>query len=221
MKFIYISDVVSVYLIYPLIVLIFSVVYLKEKSWWLDYACCLASIIGVILVIRPEFIFHNQNRKENELFNLLVVLAACLKSGVDITTRIIGCDMHFQANNLIYSSIGILVFPFLNILIESQIPQFMYIEYFIFFLSGLFVWLYQTFQTLALQNEKAGRASMINYLQVNFIYIADIIFFDKPLMVLDLVGTLMIFSFNFGNGFYKTYSRLIKLEKHEVEKSNE
>jgi len=65
---------------------------------------------------------------------------------------------------------------------------------------------------LGLQNENAGRVSMVNYLQVALMYLSDLFIFGKELMLLDLMGTILIFSFNFINGIYKFVKRLKQLE---------
>jgi drug/metabolite transporter (DMT)-like permease len=69
---------------------------------------------------------------------------------------------------------------------------------------------------LGLQNEKAGRVSMVNYLQVALMYISDITLFGKNLELLDLIGTIVIFGFNFINGLMKTIERLVELRKFKA-----
>ena len=52
--------------------------------------------------------------------------------------------------------------------------------------------------------------SMVNYLQVIFMYIADITIFHRHFAMLDLIGILIIFFFNFFNALYKTLKRMDK-----------
>jgi drug/metabolite transporter (DMT)-like permease len=212
------SDVFSVFYIYPAFVIILSVVILGEKAWWFDYVCCVACFIGAALIVRPQFIFHDKQTESNSIFFLLVIISAIVKAVEDVSTRFMGNEMHYQAVNLFYSTIAILIFPAVIIFyLHGYIPSTTSFEQFIFFITGVCCWVYHTCSTIAFQCENAGRVSMINYLQVDFMYILDIIIFDKIILVSDLVGTLMIFSFNFGNGVYKTMGRIASINK-EIER---
>jgi drug/metabolite transporter (DMT)-like permease len=220
LKYMHISDVFSIFFIYPAFVIIFSILFLGEKSWWFDYVCCITCFIGVVLIVRPDFIFDSDRQKESKNFYfLLVILSALIKACEDVSTRFLGKEIHFQSINLFYSSMGMLIFPSILIILHSQMPSFTVFEYLIFFFTGLSAWLYQTFATLAFQNENAGRVSIINYLQVDFMYIIDITVFHKQLILTDLIGTLLIFSFNFANGVYKTMRRIAILNK-EIDRQN-
>ena len=66
---------------------------------------------------------------------------------------------------------------------------------------------YQSLMALAFGNEKAGRASMINYLQILFTFLANIIIFKRETVLLDYIGILLIFGFNFTNSCIKVYYR--------------
>lgn len=68
LKFMHISDVFSVFFIYPAFVIMFSVCFLGEKSWWFDYVCCVASFTGAVLIVKPDFLFHNNNSESNYFF---------------------------------------------------------------------------------------------------------------------------------------------------------
>jgi len=211
-KYMHISDVFSVFFIYPAIVIIFSIIFLGEKTWWFDYVCCLSCFIGAIFIVKPDFLFHDKQTNSNNFFFILVIISAFIKATEDITTRFIGKDIHFQAINLVYSSIGVIVFPMILIVFDDPVPKLLNGQWIIFLLSGTSAWLYQTFATLAFQNENAGRVSMINYLQVDFLYLIDLYIFAKPMIFTDLLGTILIFSFNFANGLYKTIKRFRVLE---------
>ena len=72
---------------------------------------------------------------------------------------------------------------------------------------------YTILLALSFQNENAGRASMINYLQVLFMFLADIYVFERKTVLLDYIGISLIFCFNFMNGVIKFYKRNKKLQK--------
>lgn len=213
-KFIHISDVYSVYYIYPAFVILFSVIFLKEKTSCFDICCLFACFIGAILIVKPDFIFEsNPNDKHDSFFFLLVVFAAFLKAVEDVIIRNVGKEVNFLIFPFMYSVMGMILFPIPMFLFDSVYPSLTLFDNFIIFLIGLTTFLYMSFMALGFQNESAGRVSMINYFQVALMYISDLCLFDKKLHFLDLIGTLLIFGFNFGNGFLKAYKRMVELDK--------
>lgn len=213
-KFIHISDVYSVYYIYPAFVILFSILFLREKVGFFDICCLLACFCGAILIVKPDFIFKgNSEAKHNGFFFILVIFAALLKAIEDVIIRNVGKDVNFLIIPFMYSLMGIILFPIPMFLFDTIYPQFSLFDVFIIFLIGLCTFLYMAFMALGFQNESAGRVSMINYFQVALMYISDIALFDKKLHILDLLGTCLIFGFNFTNGVIKAFNRMEELNK--------
>lgn len=214
-----ISNYFSVYYVYPAVVILLSFIILKEKVNELDYICLVSCFIGMIFIIRPEFIFKHHSDISNKNFYFIVILSAIFKSFEDIIIRNIGKEIHFLIIPFIYSIVGIILYPFILILAADSIgkPHLGLIDLFLLFLIALFSFLYQSFMALGIQNEKAGRASMINYLQIPFMFILDLILFNKPLIFFDVIGTFIIFIFNFGNGFFVVRQRNNTLKKFKYQ----
>jgi drug/metabolite transporter (DMT)-like permease len=217
LKFMPISDVFSIFFIYPIFVLLFSAFLLKEKTWFLDYLSALSCLCGVIMIVKPHFLFQNQTVAETptQSFMYLLIIAALFKSIEDITTRSIGKSSHFQANNLFYTGLGLVILPLLCEINNQPFPNFSLFEILLFSLAGICAWSYQTLATLAFQNESAGRVSMVNYLQVDFLYVIDLIIFQKTPIMTDLIGILLIFSLNFANGLIKSCKRIVHLKSRK------
>jgi drug/metabolite transporter (DMT)-like permease len=97
------------------------------------------------------------------------------------------------------------------VLFDKVYPRFSFSEVVIVFLIAVCTFLYMMFMALGLQNESASRVSMVNYAQVALMFISDLMLFDKTFNFLDLMGTLLIFGFNIGNGFYKAHKRFKEL----------
>jgi drug/metabolite transporter (DMT)-like permease len=217
-KFMHISDVYSVYYIYPGFVILFSFVLLRERIQLLDGICLAACIIGAILIVKPGFIFTSDKPNTNLVYFGFVLIAALLKASEDVIVRNSGKEVHFLIYPLMYSVLGIVLFPIPMFLFDTTYPTFNLTEVFVLFFIALSSFCYQAFMVLGIQNEKAGRVSMVNYLQVALMYITDITMFHKSVQVLDLVGTLLIFSFNFINGLLKVKKRLNELNKFKLKK---
>jgi len=281
-KHLYISDVYSVYYIYPAFLIVFSTIFFKEKITKFDLLCLFACIIGAILVVKPNFIFNNFTMQQQTLFEehksenlhlaqkspnivynslnnsttannptfnnssynyknnnnsiitnskstkiingdadqfhnkgfyiLLVIIAALLKAIEDFIVKDIGKQVHFLAFPFMYTIIGMIVFPIPMLVFDKVLAELTRFDVFLIFCVSLCTFLYISFLALGFQNENAGRVSMINYFQIIFMYLSDLFLFDKELEVLELLGTLLIFGFNCGNGLYKTMRRKKYLE---------
>jgi drug/metabolite transporter (DMT)-like permease len=227
LKYLSISDVYAVYYVYPAVVILLSFLILKEKVSAFDYLCLISCFIGVILVIRPEIIFPTQNRGENNptmiLFGL-VLLGAIMKACEDIIIRNVGKEVHCFIIPIVYSIVGVVLYPLPLIFSQHKMisdgtiqhmtlfPKLSFNENFIIFMIALFSWAYQAFMAAGLQNENPGRVSMVNYLQVPFMFFADLLIFHKEIIILDVLGVAMVFSFNFGNGIKKVLTRNKNLE---------
>ena len=222
-KFIHISDVYSVYYIYPAFVILFSFLFLKEKIAVFDVCCLLACFAGAILIVKPDFIFNAggvpSGNPNNSFFFILVIIAALFKAIEDVIIRNVGKDVNFLIFPFMYSLLGMILFPIPMFVFDSVYPSFSFFDVVIIFLIGLCTFLYMSFMALGFQNESAGRVSMVNYLQVALMYVSDLCLFDKKLQILDLVGTCLIFGFNFTNGLMKAYKRMNDLERIKA-KSN-
>jgi len=219
-KFIHISDVYSVYYIYPAFVILFSIIFLREKIRSFDICCLLACFIGAILIVKPDFIFkdsmtlnYNNQSYQSSYYFMLVIIAAILKAIEDVIIRNVGKDVNFLIFPFMYSLLGMILFPIPMFLFDSVYPNLSVFDVIIIFLIGLCTFLYMSFMALGFQNESAGRVSMVNYFQVALMYISDLCLFDKKLVFLDLVGTCLIFGFNFFNGLLKAFKRMNDLEK--------
>ena len=211
-RFMTISDVYSIYYVYPVMIIILGYFFLGEKVGRFDYICLVSCFAGVILIVKPDFLFYSITKKVSQsLFFTFVFFAALLKAFEDLIVRNLGKEVHFFMVPVFYSVIGMLLFPIPMVMFDKVYPVLNLHQIGILFLVGLFTFLYQAFMSLGLQYENAGRVSMVNYLQVALMYGSDLLFFSKPFSGMELAGTLLIFSFNFINGLFKAIKRLENL----------
>jgi len=223
LKFMHISDVYSIYYLYPALVILFSWLFLKEKVGTFDYFCLICCFIGALLIVKPAFVFgslHASSKSSSSLFFLIVFCGAILKAIEDVIVRNVGKDVHFLIFPFSYALIGILLFPIPMVINDKVYPSFTFGEIIILFLIGFCTFAYQMFMALGLQNENAGRVSMINYFQVAFMYLSDLFFFGKPFQWIEVFGTFLIFFFNVTNGILKALKRMKNLKEFKERNSN-
>lgn len=218
LKYMPISDVYAIYYLYPGIVMILSYFFLKEMPSILDVVCLIACLIGVLCVIRPSLFFNNQsvlNRSSNTV--IFYVFIACVFKGIeDILIRNIGKQVHYLSIPIIYSIVGMVLFP-LPMIFNANSQEF-YVnlsmgDWSIIILVAVVNFSQQVLLAMAIQNENVGRVSMVNYFQVLFMFLSDIFIFGREVVFLDFLGIGFIFVFNFTNGTLKTYKRNIELHR--------
>lgn len=267
------SNVYSVYFLYPIVVVILATTFLGESFSFMDFLCLPFCLVGVALVVRPEFLFgsinnlahseanmhflnitpinssssnstnynltkiidtyryetinsnvtssnhanedlilHPQNIAHSFLY-ILVIIACCSKGTADFFIRKINSEVHFLVIPMAFSVIGILLFPLLPIIDQSPLPTFDLELHASIFINAVNFFSYMTLLAYALKFENAARVVMVNYLQLMFLFFADLFLFKKPFNILDLTGVILILGINCGNAFYKTFLRMQKREK--------
>ena len=141
-----------------------------------------------------------------------------MKSIEDLLIKDVGKAAHPLVFPMLYGILGMVCYPIPMLIMDTKFPRVEASEVIYIAFLGLFSFCQHLFVALGLHNESASRVSMVNYMQLVFMFIADLCLFNKEFQVLDLIGTLLIFGFNFGNGVYKfslRYRELNNLKSKE------
>jgi len=141
LKYMHISDVYSIYYVYPALVILLGFIFLGEKPGIFDYFCLVSCFIGAILIIKPSFIFdadpiHKKN--SNGWLFFIVFCAAFIKSVEDVIVRNVGQHANFMVYPFLYSIIGMLLFPIPMLINDRVYPSLNFMDTFIIFLVGFF-----------------------------------------------------------------------------------
>ena len=216
LKYMSISEVYSIYYLYPGFVILLTNLVLNEKVENFDYICFFFCFIGVLFVVRPNFDYLIQNNLI--LFLILgLLLSALFKSFEDIIIRYLRKDVYFLLFPIVYALIGLILYPifllnYLNEIKSDFLIEMNYYEWSIIFLIAVFSFSYQALMAASFKYENVGRADLINYFQVLFMFISDIYLFDKNAVFYDYLGIFFIFGFNLSNGIIKSYKRNKKIK---------
>jgi drug/metabolite transporter (DMT)-like permease len=216
LKYMSISEVYSIYYLYPGFVILLTNLVLNEKVENFDYICFFFCFIGVLFVVRPNFDYLIQNNLI--LFLILgLLLSALFKSFEDIIIRYLRKDVYFLLFPIVYALIGLILYPifllnYLNEIKSDFLIEMSYYEWSIIFLIAVFSFSYQALMAASFKYENVGRADLINYFQVLFMFISDIYLFDKNAVFYDYLGIFFIFGFNLSNGIIKSYKRNKKIK---------
>ncbi|SCU89152.1 LAME_0E02388g1_1 [Lachancea meyersii CBS 8951] len=162
---------------------------LHERYTKVEATGALVSLLGVILIVRPTFLFGSpglqqgndaveSNDPRDRLVATLVALLGVLgASNVYIIIRYIGNRAHaimsvsyFALIACIVALVGICVFPSIGF----QIPQTGR-QWFLFSLIGFSGFFMQLLLTMGIQKERAGRGAFMSYSQVIYALIWDLL----------------------------------------------
>lgn len=203
-----VSDAVAITFLVPLVTAFLAWILLHERYSLIEGLCSLVSLVGVVLIAKPNFIFGSagdNELKENEsvessstekrllatAVGLFGVLGA---SSVYIVLRKIGNAAHpllsvsyFALSTVIVSTICIIAIPS----ISFAIPQNAY-QWSLFFAIGIAGFLFQFALTAGVQRVKASKASLVVYTQMIFAIVLDLIIWHHFPGFLSILGILII-----------------------------
>ena len=159
------NDFYTIFYFYPVLVMLLGYFFLKEKLKIFDFIFLIISYYGLILIVKQNLIYRDLNT------TLFPVFCVIFKSIQYLIIRKLGKNVHFLTFPFFYALVGLIIFSYGSLLVDKISPTFTWDELRILFLSALFTFLYQIFMILGLQNEIAGRVSIINYIQIAFMFL--------------------------------------------------
>ncbi|ODV58941.1 uncharacterized protein ASCRUDRAFT_15071 [Ascoidea rubescens DSM 1968] len=200
-----VSDAVVITFLNPSIVALEAFIILRENYSLFEGIAATLSFGGVILIARPASIFgqsqdfdDNIESPDNSLRASAVVVALwgvfCAASVV-IILRHMGNKVHtlitvqyFSLYCLIVSALGLIFIPSLSSVWPHTLKQWL-----LLLLVSVCGFCNQFFLTLGVQKEKkAGRAALMNYTQMMWALVWDIVIFNHLPSVLSFIGFTVI-----------------------------
>lgn len=228
-----ISDAVLISFLAPSLTIILAWVVLKERVHTFEFIGGLVSLLGVILIVRPPFLFgssgessdiskgESQNPKERLLATTVALFGVIGLSSVYVLIRFIGNRAHaimnvsyFSLIALTISGLGIILIPSMRL----QIPQTSK-EWFLYTVLGISGFAHQLLLTFGIQMERAGRGSLIAYTQLIYAIIWDVTLYHHWPSIWSWCGMFVII----GSTLYviKLRSNMEESEKPVVPLSDE
>lgn len=210
LQYLSLSDAVAITFIIPMVTAFLAWVILHERYSLVEAGCGLISLVGVMLIAKPKFIFGESelsgdgsiesSSTEKRLLATGVGLIGVLgASSVYIILRKIGHETHpllsvsyFALTCVIISFVALIAIPS----ISFAIPQTSY-QWFLFIFIGGFGFLMQFSLTAGIQRVNAGKAALMSYTNMVFVIIWDLIFWAHFPGILSILGIIIII----GNAF--------------------
>lgn len=198
------SDAVSITFLTPMVTTFFAWIMLGERYSFLEGVCGLFSLVGVIFVAKPDFIFGSGNAgddsTESSSSELRLIgtgvgfIGVCGASSVYILLRKIGKLAHPLISVSYFALITCLITFGATILVPGltfQTPRNLY-QWCLFCLIGLSGFFMQFCLAAGLQREKAGKSSLVIYTNMVFALFWDITIWHHTPGLLSIFGSGLI-----------------------------
>ncbi|ELW66721.1 Transmembrane protein 20 [Tupaia chinensis] len=195
----------------PVFTSIFACIFLKEKYSPWDALFTLFAITGVILIVRPPFLFGSDTSEMEESYSdrlkgtFAAVGHAVLAALTLVLLRKIGKSVDYILSIWYYVVIGLLQSSIvLSILGEWSLP-YCGLDRLFLILIGLFGLGGQIFLTKALQIEKVGPVAIMRTMDVVFAFIFQIFVFNHVPTWWTVSGALCVVASSIGVAVRKWY----------------
>ncbi|KAF5375925.1 hypothetical protein D9615_008259 [Tricholomella constricta] len=208
LQYLSLSDATVLTFLAPLCTGISGAMFLKERYSKREALASVCSLLGVVLIARPAFLFGEpssissdpryaeKGTPEERLFAVGVALVGVLGlTGAYTSLTALGKRAHPLHAMTAFSSQCIVVSCVAMLIQKAPIVVPTEIEWLLLLLMiGIFGFVAQILLTMGLQRETAGRGTIAVYTQVVFAAILERIFFDPAPSIMSIFGTLIIIS---------------------------
>lgn len=199
------SDAVAITFLVPMVTAFLAYMLLRERYSILEGACSLFSLVGVLLIAKPNFLFGEAAKSNDELLESsstekrliatgLGLLGVLASSSVYIILRKIGMNAHplitvsyHSLVTAVMSGFGLLAVPSLSFVFPKTAKQIFY-----FLLIGIFGFAMQIALAAGVQRVKASKAALTSYTSMIFSLICDLVVFGHVPGWLSLTGIVVI-----------------------------
>nr|XP_002130426.1 solute carrier family 35 member G1-like [Ciona intestinalis] len=195
------GDAVAISNCYFAPTLLFAWLFLKEKVHPLQLIFVAASIVGVFLVARPEFLFGYSDQTTSERStntNKVLGIIFCVLSNVFTAGRLIIGRKLLGRASLLQLVTALSVIGMVSFVLYAQIRnEGWYIpcksDWLYLIINALCICCTLSMTTLALQFERAGPVSMAYSLLIVFTFILESILLKSAPKITSIVGALLVF----------------------------
>lgn len=182
--------------LYPMFTALLAIYFLRERLHITTCFCLVSSFIGLLFIVRPEFIFGDLSGSYNPFVISIAVFGAFGSAIAYVLVRKLSVN---EDPSVIVLYFPIITLPLSLLFLGDDIVMPQGGEWVVLLLVGIFSQLGQIARTKALQMETAIRVTSFSYLQVFFALLFGVIFFDENPTLWIALGATMILSASFFN----------------------
>ncbi len=200
-KYLSLISTMTIFQIGPLIIVIFSVIFLQETAGYRRWLSVIIGFTGTLFILRPG----------TEMFavsGFFPILAATFYAGYAVATRRLGTDEDPKTNFFYTSLVGTLISSL--ILIPFFAPM-AFKDFVLFSLLGIFGGLGHFSFVIALRRSEASILAPFTYFDLIFATILGIVFFSEYPDAYIIIGAVIIVS----AGIYTWYREKLEENIHD------
>lgn len=179
----------------PVFVTIFARIFLKEPCGVTQVTTIIVTVVGVVLISRPPFLFGGQDVQSYSMENLIGAMSALsgtiCSANVYILIRKLK-SLHYAVIMTTFATIGIVMshtgsLVFGNLCLPCSFKERLYL-----LLLGVFSFCGQVLLTKALQYEQAGPVSICRTADIVFAFVWQVAFLGQVPSSYSIVGAIMV-----------------------------
>jgi len=177
----------------PVVVAIFARIFLKEPCGLFHYITLFLTIIGVLLITRPPFLFGHSTKQYNFLGPLAALLSTFFAAIVYILLRALK-NLHFSVIMVTFSAYAIIQTSIMAWATGNLCWPKCGTETILVIALGVFSFSGQILLTIATQLEEAGLVAIARTVDVVFAFLWQIIFFNEVPNIFSIIGAVLVTS---------------------------
>lgn len=175
----------------PVVVAIFARIFLKEPCGLFHYCTLFLTMIGVMLITRPPFLFGQSTKQYNILGPLAALLSTFFGAIVYVLLRALK-DLHYSVILVTFATYSIVQTSSMAWATGNLCWPKCGTESLLVIALGLFSFSGQILLTIAAQLEEAGLVAIARTVDVVFAFLWQIIFFNEIPNIFSIVGAVLV-----------------------------
>ncbi|QLQ81838.1 hypothetical protein HG537_0G00920 [Torulaspora globosa] len=223
------SDAILITFLTPTVTVLLAWIVLRERLTTIEAIGSLISFCGVVLIVRPSFIFgvptapdgsaESENTADRLIATVLSLVGVLGASSVYIIIRHMGTKAHailsvsyFSLVVTVISLLGLLLFPSMTFQTPTNLKQWL-----LFANLGVCGFVFQYLLTLGIQKERAGRGTLMAYTQLIYAVFWDVALWHNWPKLWSWLGMLIIVGTALVVIRYKPKAQLARISDEERE----
>lgn len=194
------SDASVIVFSVPVFTTIFARMFLKEPCGWFSVISVIITLIGVILITRPQVIFGNtveslgDNGQAPEMWGAVAALSSTLfGANAYVILRALK-DVHFSVIMTNFGMYGLIQCLIVTLFIGALCLPVCGMDRILIVALAVFSFLGQILLTVALQMEQAGPVAIARSTDIVYAFIWQVLFFKEIPNRFSIIGAILVMS---------------------------
>ena len=202
-----VSTATALYYMFPIITIVMSWTLLKEPVKALEVMAAICSFGGVIMIVKPKFLFDDegdsQPQQSNPIYMLITLASAMCAGSLFVLYRKTSTKINYFIMTFYYGIICSITVPLIYMFTPYEKPPLNFSQFIIAAFTAAITLLGSLLIYWAYQYDNASRLTSVTYTQVVFTFIIDYAFFHPHIDYYHLFGAALIVGASFALAFMK------------------